>query len=128
MRKKLMRKKLFIMVLTILLVTFSVSNYVFAARPLSELYTYPGQVSTNINTISSLVGELGYDSHGYNKVSAYYVRRTMNADGIFFIASHGDAVRIYAFDSTGKRTSISGNSVSSDASNYSLQVLFGTNS
>lgn len=123
-----MRKRVSIMLIILLALIFSTSSYAFAAGPLAEIYSYPGQVSTDVYKIGDLVGGLGYYSRPYNNVSAYYVRRTMNTDGIFFIASHGGPGKVYAYDSNGNRTSISGNSVSSDNSNYSLQALFGTNS
>lgn len=81
----------FMMVLTVTAVAY--------ADPLSEIYwmseTGDGVGPGGTEAMQTYLDIIGYDANRYQDTSAYYVRRTMDADVVFAIVTHGDPGRVY---------------------------------
>lgn len=86
-----MRVKLFCMLIVILVLSTIVCGSALA-DPLAELYYQPdnpGQGPTD--AVNYYLDYAGYDSNMYSPsgITAYYVRRTMHLDAVFYCYGHG---------------------------------------
>lgn len=124
-----LRKKL-ILIFVVFLITIS-SNVVFAAAaPLSESYWILDEAHRS--NIVSDISTMGYDGHTYMGTNAYYVRRTMNLDALFFVSAHGlelvdsfgNFIDAGGAIACGGNTYLSANAVVGNDSFYSLQAHF----
>jgi len=120
------KTKLFKVLLLSVVLIIGLSQLVYAAAlpspPWSECYWFndPGVGPTY--DINHFLHYVGYDARVYGNVHAYYVRRTMYKDAVFYIKTHG-------YSSGGRvlcanNTKISAKMVLGDDSNYSLEAAF----
>lgn len=125
-----LKKKITLLLSTLLVLMLCIVSVTQAAQqnpPLYESYgyTYPPQYPSTWSTVSGiqpLLSYSGYNSKAWINTSAYYVRRTMGDDAVFFIFGEGLPGFVAAWDLY-NYTKLSANSTS-DNSAYSLQYRF----
>ena len=121
------KTKLFKVLLLSVVLIIGLSQLVYAAAlpspPWSECYWYSDPGAASVFNINHNLHYIGYDARVYGNTHAYYVRRTMYKDAVFYIHTHGYAEggRVKCANDT----KISALMVLGDDSNYSLQARYG---
>lgn len=127
MKKTRLPKVLSIILLIIMVLIVVMPGVIYAlpSPPWAEMYYYDNPGPGYENDIKQYLLNMGYDARLYKNTHAYYVRRTMYQDAVFYLHAHGAPGRmILRFDPNG--TQISAKSVPSQDYNYSLEARYGS--
>lgn len=118
-----MKKNIFLNGLYVI-ITFTLifSTRTMAAGPLYEGYMYSSDdiAATAPFEAQKVLSRVGYDCYVYKDTSAFYVRRTMNDDAIFFYSGHADPGILKCSGNT----QVSAKTVLNNNNNYSLEAAF----
>jgi hypothetical protein len=127
MKKAILNKVLLIITLIIILImALPCTIYALPSPPWAEIYSYSDPGNGSCSSIKQYLLDIGYDARWYIGTSAYYVRRTMYQDAVFYITTHGEPGRVKCGLESGIVTHISAKKVPSDNYNYSLEAGFGS--
>ncbi len=121
------KNKLFKVLLMSVILIIGVSTLVYAAAlpspPWSECYWFNSPGVGPTYDINHFLHYVGYDARVYGNLTAYWVRRTMYKDAVFYIKTHGvgdEGGRVWCANGTRISAKIRPN----DNYNYSLEAAF----